>query len=208
MAESQNYKDIYEFADYESELDDDEFEADVPEAYEEPQSILRTLEARAKRKALPSERLKKKKHLCSPKSYTSKSSVSATKKFYSISSRTSSHGSPTVGSSPASPRNPESNSSTPKSRPMESCILCTAPKSRLSQTFKNMKSPSIQRSFSPIIASDTELEDLPSITTQDTPMETQDIPVQGFSGSSNTSESSIQMTMLANISSTLNDVVK
>ena len=78
-----------------------------------------------------------------------------------------------------------------------------------------MKSPSIQRSFSPIIASDTELEDLPSITTQDTPMETQDIPVenqdipvQGFSGSSNTSESSIQMTMLANISSTLNDVVK
>ena len=37
MAESQNYKDIYEFADYESELDVDEFEADVPEAYEEPQ---------------------------------------------------------------------------------------------------------------------------------------------------------------------------
>ena len=81
MAESQNYKDIYEFADFESELDVDEFEADVPEVYEGPQSILRTLEARAKRKALHSERLNKKKHLSSPKSYTSKSSTSATKIF-------------------------------------------------------------------------------------------------------------------------------
>ena len=178
MAESQNYKDIYEFADYESELDVDELEADVHEAYKEPQSILRTLEARAKHKALHSERLNKKKHLRSPKSYTSKSSTSATKNFYSISSRTSSHGSPTVGSSPASQRNPQSKSSTPKSRPMESCILRTTPKLRLSQTYENMKSPSIQRFFSPIIASDTELEDLPCITTQDIPMETQDIPME------------------------------